>query len=232
MSEHYSNNIIVFNVCEFIGSIFLVIAAVAPVILFVNVLDAPIWVAVIADALSVGFVLFALIEIFGPICTAYFNPAVTLGMVIAKDISWFQALRYVIAQILGGLTGIFFCHLMFFDKIGIIVSVSNIERSGGAYIAEILGTFILALCILSLVHQKSDRVSLVTGLLVGGMLLSTSSTMFANPQVTIARVFTYSDAGIRPYDGIIFVFMQIMAAIIAVYFWKYYISKCVRTYTK
>jgi len=68
-----------FNVCEFIGSMFIVIASVAPIILFTNILNAPIWIAIIANALGVDFVLFALIEIFGPICTAYFNPAVSIG---------------------------------------------------------------------------------------------------------------------------------------------------------
>jgi hypothetical protein len=61
-----------FSIREFIGSMFLVIAAICPIILFVNILGAPIWISVVADALAVGFVLFALIEIFGPICTAYF----------------------------------------------------------------------------------------------------------------------------------------------------------------
>jgi glycerol uptake facilitator-like aquaporin len=181
-----------FNVCEFIGSIFLVIAAISPIILFVNILGAPIWIAVVADALAVGFVLFALIEIFGPICTAYFNPVVSFALALDKKITWLQAIRYSFFQILGGLVGLFACHLMFFDKIKILVEISTIDRSGGAYFAEILGTFILILCIFSLVYQKSDRTSLIVGLLVGGMLLSTSSTMFANPQVTIARIFTYS----------------------------------------
>jgi glycerol uptake facilitator-like aquaporin len=205
---------------------FLVIAAIAPMILFVNILEAPIYIAVVADAIAVGFVLFALIEIFGPICTAYFNPAVTLGMAIAKDITWYQAMRYTVAQILGGLVGVIFCHLMFLDKIEILAEISIIERSGGAYFAEILGTFILVLCIFSLVYQKSDRVSLAVGLLVGGMLLSTASTMFANPQVTLARIFTYSEAGIRPFDALVFIIIQIFTAILAVFVWKYVISKC------
>jgi hypothetical protein len=68
--------------------------------------------------------------------------------------------------------------------------------------------------IFSLVHQKSDRVSLIVGLLVGGMLLSTSSTMFANPQVTLARIFTYSAVGIRPFDALIFIIMQIIEHIL------------------
>jgi glycerol uptake facilitator-like aquaporin len=159
---------------------FLVIAAVAPIILFTN-MGAPIYIAVVADALAVGFVLFALIEIFGPICTAYFNPAVTVSMALIKDISWFEAFRHMAAQIFGGLVGIIFCHLMFIDSGQVVATISTVERSGGTYFAEILGTFILVLCIISLIHQNSKRTSLVVGLLVGGMLMSTSSTMFANP---------------------------------------------------
>jgi glycerol uptake facilitator-like aquaporin len=205
---------------------FLVIAAVSPIILFENILGAPLYIAVIADALAVGFVLFALIEIFGPICTAYFNPAVSIAMAIDRKITWIQALRYSIIQILGGIVGLLICHLMFYDKISKLLVLSSINRSGGAYFAEIIGTFILVLCIFSLVYQKSNRVSLVVGLLVGGMLLSTSSTMFANPQVTIARMFTYSSAGISPFDGIVFIFMEILGASIAVFIWKRYIKNC------
>jgi hypothetical protein len=52
---------------------------------------------------------------------------------------------------------------------------------------------------------------------VGGMLLSTSSTMFANPQVTDARIFIYSDAGISPFNGIVFIIMEIIGAVTAVF---------------
>lgn len=216
----------IFNICEFISSMFLVIAAISPIILFIEVFKVHIALAVIANAIAVGFVLFALIEIFGPICTAYFNPVVSFCMALNKEISWFKALQYSFWQIAGGLTGMILTHLMFYDKISKLVFISNIERTGGTYVAEGLGTFILILGILSLSHQKSDKVSLVVGLLVGGMLLSTSSTMFANPQVTIARVFTYSDAGIRPIDASIFIIIQFIAGIIAFIVWKYCKKGC------
>jgi aquaporin Z len=116
----------IFIVCEFIGSMFLVIAAVAPIILFTEVLKTHIAIAVLADALSVGFVLFALVEIFGPICTAYFNPVVSIGLAISKDITWSQAFRYSFTQILGGLFGIFLIHLMFFDKVQILLTISDV----------------------------------------------------------------------------------------------------------
>jgi glycerol uptake facilitator-like aquaporin len=199
---------------------FLVIAAIAPMILFVDILDAGIAIAVVADALAVGFVLFALIELFNPICTAYFNPAVTLAFAADKKISWRQALGYSSSQILGGISGMLLSHLMFFHEIPTILTISEISRSGGTYIAEIIGTFFLIFAIFSLTFQKSDRVSLVIGLLVGGMLLATSSTMFANPQVTIARIFTYSKAGISLFDGIIFIIMELIGALLAIGIWK------------
>lgn len=82
MSNKYS-----FPFCEFIGSMFLVIAAIAPMILFLEVFDSTVAIAVVANAIAVAFVLIALIETFGPICTAYFNPAVSLSEMLIGKIS-------------------------------------------------------------------------------------------------------------------------------------------------
>ena len=200
---------------EYLGSLFLVMAAISPIILFHQILEAGIGLAVLADALAVGFILFALIEIFGPIGGAHFNPAVSLAMVLGGKTGWKGALIYILAQIAGGLTGTIFSHLMFYHKIPKLIDVSEVTRPGGNYFAEILGTFILVLVILLLVHNQSDKLSLAVGMLVGGQLIATSSTMFANPQVTLARIFTYSAAGVKPFDGAIFVLMQIIGAVLA-----------------
>ena len=226
MKKQRSINRSYLHMCEFIGSMFLVIAAVSPMILFLEVFHTTLAIAVVADALAVGFVLFALIEIFGPICTAYFNPAVSFALAVNKELSWLEALRYSLYQIAGGITGVVFSHLMYVDTIPTIIEFSTIQRSGGAYIGELIGTFILVLCIMSLAHQRSNRVSLVVGLLVGGMLLSTSSTMFANPQVTIARIFTYSAAGIHVVNAIVFIVLQLLASLLAVIVWKKVVLTC------
>jgi glycerol uptake facilitator-like aquaporin len=126
----------------------------------------------------------------------------------------------MIVQILGGLVGLLISHAMYFDQISIIFTISTISRSGGAYLAEFLGTLLLVLSILILVNNKSDRSSFVVGILVGGMLIATSSTMFANPQVTLARIFTYSQAGISPLDALIFITMEIFGSFVATYVFK------------
>ena len=205
----------IFHLCDFLGSMLLVIAAISPVILFYQILKTDLALAVLADAIAVGFILFALIEIFSPVCTSFFNPAVAIAFAIDGKLTWKQAGIYSINQILGGLVGLLISQLMFYNQIPKLFVISNVTRSGGEFVAEILGTFFLVLAILSMVEQKSNKTSFVVGFLVGGMLLATSSTMFANPQVTIARMFTYSAAGIAPLDGLVFITMQITGAVFA-----------------
>jgi len=72
----------IFLLGEFLGSMLLVIASISPVILFYQILKTDLALAVLADAIAVGFILFALIEIFSPVCTALFNPAVTIAFAI------------------------------------------------------------------------------------------------------------------------------------------------------
>jgi glycerol uptake facilitator-like aquaporin len=110
---------------------------------------------------------------------------------------------------------------MFYHQIPKILSISVKVRSGGNYVAEILGTFILLIAILLLIHYQSDKLALIIGLIVGGELITTSSTMFANPQVTLARTLTYSQAGIRPMDAAIFIIMQLVGMLLAVGTWKF-----------
>ena len=201
---------------EYLGSLFLVMAAISPIILFNQVLNAGIALAVLADALSVGTILFALIEMFGHVSGAHFNPAVTLATVICGRMSWRRATLYILMQIGGGLTGMISSNLMFYHEIPRLVAVSEVTRVGGSYFAEILCTFILILTILLLVQRRSKKISIVVGLLVGGQLIATSSTMFANPQATLARMFTYSAAGVKPIDGMMFILMQVSGAVLAV----------------
>jgi len=200
---------------EFLGSTFLMIAAVSPMILFYQVLESHIGVALFANALTVAFVIYALIEMFGNISGAHFNPVVTMVMAFERKIGALKSLMFILFQIAGGIAGTILTHLMFYGEVGGLMFVSNVVRSDYIYFAEIIGTFILVFAILVLVKQKSAKISSVIGLLVGGMVMATSSTMFANPQVTIARMLTNSVVGIRPLDGLMFIAMQIIGALLA-----------------
>jgi len=206
---------------EFVGSAFLVIAAISPTILAYNVLNAEPILAVLSDSLAVAFVLFALIEMLGPVSGCHINPAVTLSMFITKKIDGKTGIEYVAVQIAGGILGTVCTHLMFYNINPILLTISTVERPEGSYFAEFLGTFLLLTTIYGCTRNNSSSMSLVVALLVGGMLLTTSSTMFANPQVTIARMFTYAIAGIEPDDAAFFVFAQVLGSLVATGFSLY-----------
>jgi len=212
MSKHVSKDELI---AEFLGSMFLVMAAVSSMILFTTVFEAPKSIAVVANAIAVAFVLCALIEVFGSISGAHFNPVVTMVMLFEKRIGALKALTFVAVQFIGGITGTALSRLMFLGDVGVILSVSDNIRNEYVFFGEIFGTFILVFSILLLVKTGSNKISIVVGFLVGGQLMSTSSTMFANPQVTVARMFTNTAAGIRPIDGIVFIAMQIIGALLA-----------------
>lgn len=215
-SEGQEYSVFAQMLAEYLGSLFLVMAAISPIILFHHSFKTDIGLAVLADALAVGFVLFALIEMFEPVSGAHFNPAVSLAMALSGQLRWRLGVGYVLVQVVGGLTGTLCSHLMFFHENPTLFEISNVARSGGNYVSELLCTFVLVLAILLLVAHQSSRISLVVGLLVGGQLIATSSTMFANPQVTLARMFTYAVAGVHPIDGLVFILMEILAAMFAV----------------
>lgn len=207
-------------VSEFIGSAFLTLAAISPMILFQSILKTEIGLAVIADSLVVAFVLTALIEVFGPISGAHFNPVVSWSSVVRGEMPRTKALHYIGTQLRGGFVGLILTHIMFYDQMPTLLHISKIQRNGGPYVGEILGTFILLLAIFSLSSNENPRTASILGFLVGGQLMATSSTMFANPMITIVRIFTYSAAGIHPYDAAVFIFMQISGMYLAIFTWN------------
>jgi len=210
---------------EFMGSMFLVMAAVSSMIMFTTVFEVHKGIAIFANAIAVAFVLCALIETFGSISGAHFNPVVTMVMLFEKKIGATAAALFVLFQFIGGIAGTILSRFMFLNDVGTVLAISDNVRNEYVFIGEVIGTFILVLAILLLVKAGSNKISIMVGLLVGGQLMSTSSTMFANPQVTVARMFTNTASGIRPIDGLIFIAMQIIGALLAYAIYKLVFAK-------
>jgi glycerol uptake facilitator-like aquaporin len=165
-------------------------------------------------AVVVGLGLAALIAMFQPISGSHFNPAVTLAFWRSGDISLGEALRYVVTQLAGAVLGVIAANVTF----GITaVSLSETVRSGiGLVVAEAIGTFVLVLSILLLVRTaRAGLVPAVVGAWVAAIVFATSSTGFANPAVTIARVLTDSYTGIAPASVLAFVAAQLVAGLLA-----------------
>lgn len=200
---------------EFIGSMFLVVAAIASAILPFNVLDAGLALSILMNAIAVALVLFALIETLSPISGAHFNPAVTLAFLLTHDIDKKKAAAYIPAQFAGGFIGVIATHLMFFDIRPDLLVVSGNFKTPALYFAEFLGTFILLGVIYGCVRGRSKHTSLSIGAVVGGMLITTSSTMYANPVVTFARMFTYAICGIAPQSALFFISAEVLGSVVA-----------------
>lgn len=169
-------------------------------------------ITVFGIAVATGGVLYALIQMLGSI-SAHFNPVVTLVSAIRGDLRWGWLVPYVAAQILGAIVGVMLANMMF-D--GAAVSFSITQRAGsGQWLSEFIATFGLIGVILGTSKGKPDAVPQAVSMYVMGAIMFTSSTCFANPAVTISRIFTDTICGIRPGDVLAFIGFQIAGALAA-----------------
>lgn len=198
---------------EFLGTALLV-ASVVGAGHMVTGLGAGQALGLLMIALSVGFMLVIIIAIFQPISGAHFNPAVTLVVALRKQLSPWDAVIYAASQCLGAIVGAVTANLMFESRVLII---SDVARGGlGIWIGEAVATFGLVLAILLLVDQRrTPWIPAAVGLWVGAGHLFTSSTSFANPAVSIGRMFTEAPTGIAPGSAVWFFVFQILGGLLA-----------------
>ncbi len=171
-------------------------------------------VALLMIGLTVGFMLFVIISVFGPVSGGHFNPAVSLALAIRKDLPWNEFLPYVLAQVIGGIVGAIVSNVMFGSS---AIVFSAVERTGaGQWVGEILATFGLVMAVLVLVARGTTQwIPAAVAVWVAGGHIFTSSTSFANPAVTIGRIFTDAGTGISAGSSIGFVSFEIVGALLA-----------------
>jgi len=199
---------------EGLGTAFLLIGVVGSGIMAQNLAGDAVALALLANAIATGCMLYVIITTLGPISGAHFNPAVTLAFALRGDHPWTAVAPYIIVQIVGGLLGVWACHAMF--DIEILQSSTTMHRTGTAqWVSEIIATFGLLFVIFGGLKSRPEAVPALVGLYITGAYWYTSSTSFANPAVTIARGFTDTFAGIHPSHIGMFIVMQIIAVGIA-----------------
>ena len=170
-------------------------------------------VALLANTLATGAILFVLITILGPISGAHMNPAVSLVAAIRKQLAWRTAAAYVAVQIGCGIIGAFAAHLMF-DLPTLQYSLK--ARTGiGQWTGEAIATFGLILTIIGTMRYRPQWIAPSVALYITAAYWFTSSTSFANPAITVARSLTDSFAGIAPNDVPAFIIAQLVGAAVA-----------------
>ncbi len=197
---------------EFLGTLTLVAIVVGSGIMATD-LSHDVGVQLLINTISTVFGLLVLIQILGPISGAHFNPVVTLVDLIEGKINILGFIQYVVAQILGAISGAILANAMFGHPL--IESATKLRSGGNLYLGEIVATAGLILIINLLIKQ--EKLALIPAMVaawIGSAYFFTSSTSFANPAVTIGRTFSDSFAGIAPGCAPRFIAAQILGALI------------------
>lgn len=162
-------------------------------------------------ATAVG--LYVLIQIFGPISGAHFNPLVSGVSALSRALTWSDFSAYLVAQVTGCCSGAILANVMFSDT---AVSISAHQRATGAHlISEVVASAGLMLTIFSLVRSgRSHLCAAAVACYIGAAYFFTSSTSFANPAITVGRMLSRSFAGIAPTSAPAFIVAQIVGAVV------------------
>lgn len=198
---------------EFLGAALLVCTVVGSGIMAQKLSGGNVGLALLCNAIATGAIIYVLIELFGPISGAQFNPAVSLWLTLEGKQPATQTVVFSVAQITGGILGSITANAMFDMN---LVQISTTARGGaGQWFAEILATFGLVLTIAGLAKNKPSAIPTAVALYITAAYFFTSSTSFANPAVTIARMFSNSFAGISPASVIPFIIAQFIGMMLA-----------------
>jgi arsenate reductase len=197
---------------EFVGTAFLVTAVIGSGIAAVRLSPNDTGLELLENAVVTGAALVALILALQPVSAA-FNPIVTLVERALGIVSGTEVIALIAAQFAGGIAGAVLANLMFdLDA----VSIAQRSRSGhGLWLAEVIATIGLLIVIFGTVRSgRTERVAFA----VGGYILAaywfTASTSFANPAVTVARMFSDTFAGIAPASAVGFVAAQLIGGVL------------------
>ena len=202
-------------VAEFLGSAFLAAIVIGSGIAAQRLSPGDTGLELLENAAATAVGLFAIILMFGPVSGAHFNPVVSFADATLGGISWRDAAAYLPAQVAGCITGAVAANLMFGLE---AVSISTKDRASGPHaLSEVIATAGLLLVIFALARTgRAATAPAAVGAYIGAAYWFTSSTSFANPAITVGRMFSNTFAGIAPSSVPVFVLAQIGGGIAGV----------------
>jgi glycerol uptake facilitator-like aquaporin len=172
-------------------------------------------IALLGNTLATVWGLYILIEVFGPVSGAHFNPAVSMVMAMRGDLTKSLLLPYIAVQLLGAAGGTWLAHLMF--ELPVLELSSKARTGTGQWIAEAVATAGLMLVIL---RAPAARVSSMVAAYIGAAYWFTASTSFANPAAAFGRMLSNTFAGISPASVPGFVIAELAGAVLGLAAWR------------
>jgi arsenate reductase len=200
---------------EFLGSAFLAAVVIGSGIAAQRLSPGQTGLELLENSAVTAAGLFAIILMFGPVSGGHFNPVVSLVDAAFGGLSWRDAAAYLPAQVAGCTGGAVLANLMFAQA---AISISGKHRATGAhFLSEVIATLGLLLVIFALARSGRARSApAAVGAYIGAAYWFTSSTSFANPAITIGRMFSDTFAGIAPSSVAPFIAAQIIGGALAV----------------
>jgi glycerol uptake facilitator-like aquaporin len=199
---------------EFAGSAFLAALVIGSGIAAARLSPGDVGLELLENAAATAAGLFTIILMFGPVSGGHFNPVVSFVDAAFGGLRWRDAVAYVPAQVAGCVTGAVIANVMF----GLAaVSISAKDRaSAGHFLSEIVATLGLILVIMALARSGQSRSApAAVGAYIGAAYFFTSSASFANPAITVGRMFSDTFAGIAPASAPAFIGAQIIGGVLA-----------------
>ncbi len=201
-------------VAEFLGSALLAALVIGSGIAAAQLSPGDTGLQLLENAAATAAGLFAIILMFGPVSGGHFNPVVSLVDAAFGGLSRRDTLAYIPVQIAGCVSGAVLANGMF--ELAAVSISDNHRASGGHLLAEVVATAGLLLVIFSLVRSgRGATAPAAVGAYIGAAYFFTSSTSFANPAITVGRMFSDTFAGIAPASVPSFVVAQLVGGALA-----------------
>jgi glycerol uptake facilitator-like aquaporin len=194
---------------EGLGTLLLLAVVIGSGVMAEQLAQGNVAVALLANTAATVGALYVLIEVFGPVSGAHFNPVVSLVLAVRGELPIRDLVPFVIVQLLGAMLGAWLAHAMF--DLPILQTSAKLRTGTGQWIAEAVAT---AGLILTILRAPTGKASTMVAAYIGAAYWFTASTSFANPAAVFGRMLSDSFAGIAPVSAPGFVLDEIIGGFV------------------
>jgi len=194
---------------EGLGTLLLLAVVIGSGVMAEQLAQGNVAVALLANTAATVGALYVLIEVFGPVSGAHFNPVVSLVLAVRGELQIRDLVPFVIVQLLGAMLGAWLAHAMF--DLPILQTSAKLRTGTGQWIAEAVAT---AGLILTILRAPTGKASTMVAAYIGAAYWFTASTSFANPAAVFGRMLSDSFAGIAPVSAPGFVLAEIIGGFV------------------